>query len=188
MSEVVGFELRGRNAIITIDNPPVNALSLGVRQGLMERVDRAAMDSEVLAIILIGLGRTFPAGADIREFDKPVEEPHLLSIIDHFDSIKKPPTDGAGSWLPQDDRRADRKSRKKTRVIGLAMACENTSFDVESRNEEEHTPQLFSHDNESQSENDLDEFSRDAHTETLFDQDSNEEDFEIPAFLRKQKF
>ena len=90
MSEVVGFELRGRNAIITIDNPPVNALSLGVRQGLMERVDRAAMDSEVLAIILIGLGRTFPAGADIREFDKPVEEPHLLSIIDHFDSIKKP--------------------------------------------------------------------------------------------------
>ena len=55
MSEVVGFELRGRNAIITIDNPPVNALSLGVRQGLMERVDRAAMDSEVLAIILICL-------------------------------------------------------------------------------------------------------------------------------------
>ena len=43
MSEVVGFELRGRNAIITIDNPPVNALSLGVRQGLMERVDRCLL-------------------------------------------------------------------------------------------------------------------------------------------------
>ena len=71
----------------------------------------------------------------------------------------------------------------------LLAKDENTSFDVGSRNEEEHTPQLFSHDNESQSENDLDEFSRDEHTETLFDQDSNEEeDFEIPAFLRKQKF
>ncbi len=71
----------------------------------------------------------------------------------------------------------------------LLAKDENTSFDVGSRNEEEHTPQLFSHDNESQSEKDLDEFSRDEHTETLFDQDSNEEeDFEIPAFLRKQKF
>ena len=66
---------------------------------------------------------------------------------------------------------------------------ESTSFDVEPNNEEEHTPQLFSHDNESQAESDLDESSGDEHTEKLFDQDSNEEeDFEIPAFLRKQKF
>ena len=66
---------------------------------------------------------------------------------------------------------------------------ENTSFDVEPSNEGEHTPQLFSHDNESQTESDLDESGRDEHTENFFDQDSNEEeDFEIPAFLRKQKF
>ena len=88
MSEVIGFELRGRLAIITIDNPPVNALGLEVRQGLISQVDRASLDEKVAAIVLIGLGRTFPAGADIREFDKPVQEPHLLSIIDQWDTIE----------------------------------------------------------------------------------------------------
>jgi cell division protein FtsZ len=71
----------------------------------------------------------------------------------------------------------------------LLAKDENTSFDVELSNEEEYTPQLFSHDNESQAESGLDESNSDEHTEKLFDQDSNEEeDFEIPAFLRKQKF
>jgi len=71
----------------------------------------------------------------------------------------------------------------------LANNDEDSNFDAESGNEEENTPQLFSHDHESQVESDLDESSGDEHTEKLFDQDSNEEeDFEIPAFLRKQKF
>jgi len=71
----------------------------------------------------------------------------------------------------------------------LLAKDENTSFDVELSNEEEYTPQLFSHDNESQAESGLDASNSDEHTEQLFDQDSNEEeDFEIPAFLRKQKF
>ena len=71
----------------------------------------------------------------------------------------------------------------------LLAKDENTSFDVELSNEEEYTPQLFSHENESQAESGLDESNSDEHTEKLFDQDSNEEeDFEIPAFLRKQKF
>ena len=66
---------------------------------------------------------------------------------------------------------------------------ENLSSEVELSNGEEHTPQLFSQDNESQVERELDEPGRDEHTEKLFDQDVNEEeDFEIPAFLRKQKF
>ena len=66
---------------------------------------------------------------------------------------------------------------------------EHTCFDVEPSNEEEYTPQLFSHGDDSQAESSLDESSNDEHTEKLFDQDSNEEeDFEIPAFLRKQKF
>ncbi len=65
---------------------------------------------------------------------------------------------------------------------------ENVSSEIES-NDEEYTPQLFSQDNESQVERELDEPGRDEHTEKLFDQDVNEEeDFEIPAFLRKQKF
>ena len=72
----------------------------------------------------------------------------------------------------------------------------DSNFDVEPHNEEEHTPQLFSNENETQIENNLDDSNGnlndshgDEHTEKLFDQDSNEEeDFEIPAFLRKQKF
>jgi len=66
---------------------------------------------------------------------------------------------------------------------------EDSNFNVEqNNNEEEHTPQLFSDDSEPQTESNLNEFS-DTQTEKLFDQDLNEdEDFEIPAFLRKQKF
>ena len=90
MSEVVGYEVRGRVAVVTVDNPPVNALGLAVREGLMAQIDRAAADDAVAAIVLIGAGRTFPAGADIREFDQPAREPHLLTIVDHFDAIEKP--------------------------------------------------------------------------------------------------
>ena len=69
------------------------------------------------------------------------------------------------------------------------MEKEDSSFSAETNKiEEEHTPQLFENDHEPQTEDNLDEFSH-AQTEKLFDQDSSEEeDFEIPAFLRKQKF
>ncbi|MFT5181243.1 MAG: 3-hydroxyacyl-CoA dehydrogenase, partial [Alphaproteobacteria bacterium] len=63
---------------------------LAVREGLMAQIDRAAGDDAVEAIVLIGAGRTFPAGADIREFDQPTREPHLIAIVDHFDTIDKP--------------------------------------------------------------------------------------------------
>ena len=73
------------------------------------------------------------------------------------------------------------------------MMCKFAQYTVETSeiesNDEEYTPQLFSQDNESQVERELEETGRDEHTEKLFDQDVNEEeDFEIPAFLRKQKF
>ena len=90
MNDLVGYEIEGRVAILPIDNPPVNALGLGVREGLMAQVDRAASDDGVDAIVLIGVGRTFPAGADIREFDQPTREPHLIAVVDHFDTIEKP--------------------------------------------------------------------------------------------------
>ena len=70
----------------------------------------------------------------------------------------------------------------------LLLEDEKTSFNTHQNNEEEHTPQLFSNNEELQPEKDLGE-SYETHTEELFDQDLNEEeDFEIPAFLRKQKF
>lgn len=90
MSDVVGYEVRGRVAVVTIDNPPVNALGFAVREGLIAQIDRAAADDAVQAIVLIGAGRTFPAGADIREFDQPAREPHLVAVVDHFDEIEKP--------------------------------------------------------------------------------------------------
>jgi 3-hydroxyacyl-CoA dehydrogenase len=68
MSELVHYGVRDRIAILTIDNPPVNALGAGVWEAIDEAVSRANHDSAVDAIILIGAGRTFPAGADINVF------------------------------------------------------------------------------------------------------------------------
>jgi 3-hydroxyacyl-CoA dehydrogenase len=68
MSQLVRYEVRDRIAIITIDNPPVNALSPGVPEGISDAVERASHDAGVDAIVLIGAGTTFIAGADITIF------------------------------------------------------------------------------------------------------------------------
>jgi len=70
MSELVTMSKDGDVAVITINNPPVNALSPGVPEGIMASVQAAQKDSSVKAIVLIGGGRTFIAGADIKEFGK----------------------------------------------------------------------------------------------------------------------
>ena len=71
----VSMRRDGNVAIITIDNPPVNALRHGVRKGILENVIAARDDASVEAIILTGAGRTFVAGADITEFGKPPQPP-----------------------------------------------------------------------------------------------------------------
>ena len=70
MSELVRYSRDGNVAVITIDNPPVNALSPGVPEGILEGIEQAGADPEVHAIVVIGAGRTFIAGADIKEFGK----------------------------------------------------------------------------------------------------------------------
>lgn len=60
----------GDIAVITINNPPVNALSPGVPEGIAEALERIAQDDEVKALVLMGAGKTFVAGADIKEFAK----------------------------------------------------------------------------------------------------------------------
>jgi len=90
MSELVSYERRGAVAVVMVNNPPVNALAQGVRQGLKEGVEAGNNDAEVKAIVVIGGGRTFPAGADITEFGKPMAEPGLGAVIDSMEMSDKP--------------------------------------------------------------------------------------------------
>ena len=86
----VTLERRGAIAVITIDNPPVNALSRAVREGLDAGIREAGADGEVEAILLICAGRTFIAGADIREFDLPSAAPHLPDLVTTIEMSRKP--------------------------------------------------------------------------------------------------
>src|SRR5213083_603369 len=75
ITKSVDLDRRGRVAVLTVNNPPVNALSQHVRQGLYEGLKQAISDSAVQAIVIVCAGRTFIAGADITEFGKPPAEP-----------------------------------------------------------------------------------------------------------------
>ena len=68
MAELIHYEVRDRVAVLTVDNPPVNAMGPGVLEGIEEQVARANADDNVDAIVLIGAGSTFVAGADIKIF------------------------------------------------------------------------------------------------------------------------
>jgi 3-hydroxyacyl-CoA dehydrogenase len=70
MNDLVQLTKENDVAVITVNNPPVNALSPGVPEGISEALDRIAEDDSVKAVVLIGGGRTFVAGADIKEFGK----------------------------------------------------------------------------------------------------------------------
>jgi 3-hydroxyacyl-CoA dehydrogenase len=70
MSDLVQFTKNKNIAIITINNPPVNALSPGVPEGILEAIEMVDKDDSIKAVVLIGGGRTFVAGADIKEFGK----------------------------------------------------------------------------------------------------------------------
>ena len=90
LSQSVDLDRRGRVAVVTIDNPPVNALSQHVRQGLRDAIAGAAADPAVGAIVLACAGRTFIAGADITEFGKPPQEPFLWQVQDVMEQSPKP--------------------------------------------------------------------------------------------------
>ncbi len=90
MKGTVHYELRGDIALMTIDNPPVNPLSSGVRQGLSDGVNAALADDNVKAIILTGAGRAFIAGADISEFGGKAEGPSLHDCLTTMENSAKP--------------------------------------------------------------------------------------------------
>ena len=76
--------------VVTSDNPPVNALGAEVRRGLAAAIAAAAEDASVKAVVIIGAGRTFFAGADITEFGKPMQEPGLPEVVDRIEASAKP--------------------------------------------------------------------------------------------------
>jgi len=90
VSEVVRLERHDAVAIVTVDSPPVNALSAAVRRGIFEQVKAAAGDPQVQAIVLTCAGRTFIAGADITEFGKPPQPPGLNEVIAAMENAPKP--------------------------------------------------------------------------------------------------
>ena len=89
-SESVRAEMDGAVAVVVIDNPPVNALSHHVRRGLLDAMARVADDDGVDAVVLICSGRTFIAGADIKEFDRPPAPPGIHRVLDAIESCPKP--------------------------------------------------------------------------------------------------
>ena len=90
MSNVISFEVVENTAVITFNNPPVNALGHAVRSGIVDALDKANNNVNVKAIILIGGGRTFPAGADITEFGGPLLEPGLPEVVNLIENQTLP--------------------------------------------------------------------------------------------------
>ena len=89
MTDAVLRSTQGRIGILTVNNPPVNALAAAVRDGIKEGVEAFGKDGNIDAIVLIGGGRTFIAGADIREFGKPPKGANLNDVIATMENCPK---------------------------------------------------------------------------------------------------
>ena len=86
----VHYEVRDGVALLTVDNPPVNPLSEGVRNGLYEGIAKAEADSEVVGVVLTGKGRAFIAGADISEFGGNPSGHSLNEVFRSLEYCSKP--------------------------------------------------------------------------------------------------
>jgi 3-hydroxyacyl-CoA dehydrogenase len=87
---VVSLRREGKVAIVTIDNPPVNALGHAVREGLVQAIAAAIADPAADAIVVTSAGRAFSAGADITEFKSARLEPFLPDVINRIEASPKP--------------------------------------------------------------------------------------------------
>ncbi|WP_375306972.1 3-hydroxyacyl-CoA dehydrogenase NAD-binding domain-containing protein [Bradyrhizobium sp. A11] len=90
MSEVVKLERHDEVGIVTVNSPPVNALSAAVRGGILECIKAAIADPAIKGIVLTCAGRTFIAGADITEFGKPPKPPALNDVLSEIENSPKP--------------------------------------------------------------------------------------------------
>lgn len=90
MSNPVALKTVRGVSVVTIDNPPVNALSLAVRQGLLDLFRKLASDTAVKGIVVTGAGRDFIAGADLKEMSLPPVEPTLPDVIAALEACPQP--------------------------------------------------------------------------------------------------
>ncbi len=90
MSEVTSWQVNDGIAVLTIDNPPVNAISASVRSALVDGIARASHDPDVKSLVIACAGRTFFAGADLKEFGKPSVQPFLTEVVDTIEASVKP--------------------------------------------------------------------------------------------------
>lgn len=90
MGSPVRLERSGRVGLVIVDNPPVNAISHSVRQGLRDCFEQAAHDASIAAVVLLCDGRTFIAGADLAEFNAPILEPTCHQVFSVIEGMDKP--------------------------------------------------------------------------------------------------
>jgi len=90
ITDMVDLENHGDVAVLLVDNPPVNALSRGVRDGLAQGVKQADADASAKAILILCKGRTYIAGADIREFGEAAGGASLFDIHEALEGSSKP--------------------------------------------------------------------------------------------------
>ncbi|MCK7545317.1 3-hydroxyacyl-CoA dehydrogenase NAD-binding domain-containing protein [Marinobacter bryozoorum] len=90
MSDVVTYNREGAIGVITVNYPPVNALGHAVRSGIQNAVKQGQDDADAKALLILAEGRTFMAGADIREFGKPMQEPGLPEVVNFIEASDKP--------------------------------------------------------------------------------------------------
>lgn len=90
MNEVVKLSTVGECAVVTVESPPVNVLSVAVRRGIRDSVRAADANAAVKSIVITCAGRTFIAGADITEFGKPPQAPSLSDVIAEIEGCSKP--------------------------------------------------------------------------------------------------
>ena len=88
--QVVRTQVHGKVLLVTVDNPPVNALGVAVRRGLAAAMDQAEGDAGIAAVLIVGAGKSFIAGADIREFGLPPQAPLLTDVCKRIEASKKP--------------------------------------------------------------------------------------------------
>ena len=89
-ASVVTTTRLGSVLLVTINHPPVNALSVDVRHGLLAAAQAADADAGIAAVLIVGAGRAFIAGADIREFGKPPMAPSLPEVCSRIEACRKP--------------------------------------------------------------------------------------------------